>query len=81
MALGKSISEVNQMSAWEIKEWEAYERVTGQFGQERNDQLAAMLAKTIVNLFRSKGSKTAVTTDFIPKWGFEEVNGDGREHP
>lgn len=68
-----------KLSAWEIKEWAAYEFVSGPLGGERVDMLAAMLAKTMVNLFRSKGSREATVTDYMPKWGTREVNDHG-EH-
>nr|WP_232788979.1 hypothetical protein [Streptomyces odonnellii] len=45
----------------------AYENVTGLIGGERLDGLVAMLAATVANTARSKGTK-AQPKDFLPKW-------------
>lgn len=67
------------MSAREMKEWQAYEVVHGPLGGDRADILAGMITKTMVNLFRHKGTKEAKVTDYMPKWGVEGVTDHG-EH-
>lgn len=59
-----------RMSSEELTQWQAYERVTGTLGQERDDQLAALVAERVTNSISSpkKGSKRPEMKDFIPQW-------------
>lgn len=52
----------------ELSEWVAYEQITGPLGPERSDIHAGIIAATIANSNRGKGSKKAKPADFIPKW-------------
>jgi len=57
-----------QMTSDELTRWAAYERVTGSLGQERDDQLTALLSERITSMLnRRKGRKVSVS-DFLPQW-------------
>lgn len=51
----------------ELAEWAAYERMHGPLGQQRDDQLTALVASTVANAFRD-GGKVAQVSDFLPTW-------------
>lgn len=55
------------MSARELREWQAYEKVEGPIGAERMDYLVAMLAQNITNSLRMSGKREPIKS-FIPKW-------------
>lgn len=52
----------------ELAEWMAFERVNGPLGGERSDFQAALIASTVVNAQRTKGSPIAQVSDFLPEW-------------
>ena len=55
-----------RVSSTELTEWQAYEQVSGQLGQERDDVLAALVSLVVAN---SAGSKKKLKlADFLPKW-------------
>ncbi|WP_433225615.1 phage tail assembly protein T [Actinomadura formosensis] len=51
----------------ELTEWQIYERMYGPLGQQRDDQLAALIAAAVANVFRDKG-KAAEPKDYLPRW-------------
>jgi len=53
------------MSSAELTEWQAYERVSGPFGAERQDVLAAMVAYYVVSAL---GAKKAKLSKMVPDW-------------
>jgi hypothetical protein len=55
------------MSARELREWQAYEKVEGPIGAERMDYLAAMLAERVTNMLRSSGKNESIKS-FMPSW-------------
>jgi len=56
------------MTSWELAEWMAYERVAGPIGDARGDVQAAIVASTVANANRGRGTKRATPKDFIPEW-------------
>lgn len=57
---------LERTSSRELSEWQAYEKVTGPLGQERDDTLAALVALVVAN---SAGSKKKLKlSDFLPTW-------------
>jgi len=50
----------------------AYERVAGPLGGQRIDIGAAVVAATLANINRAKGSRSYDIDDFMPKWRVEE---------
>lgn len=59
---------LDRVDSRELTEWEAYERVAGPIGQERLDELFAMLMTIIANVNRSKKQRAYETRQFRPKW-------------
>jgi hypothetical protein len=59
---------VDTITSKEITEWQAYEQVAGPLGDERNDQLHAMMAHLLVMVNSSNESKQYETTEFLPPW-------------
>lgn len=55
---------LSRMSSLELTEWMAYYKLEP-FGQERGDLQAGLVAATVVNLFKDKGSKAASPADFV----------------
>lgn len=53
------------MSSAEMTDWQAYEKVTGPLGSERDDTLAAMTAFYVVSAL---GSKKARLDKLLPRW-------------
>lgn len=53
------------MPASEITQWQAYERVAGPLGGERDDVLAAMSAYYVVTAL---GAKRARIEKMLPRW-------------
>ncbi len=66
MTVGELLARIDSR---ELTEWEAYERVAGPVGDERFDQLFAMLQATIANVNRGKNQKAYEPSAFLPKWG------------
>lgn len=56
---------LERMSARELSEWMAYERVTGTLGAERGDATAALTAYHIV---QALGAKKVKPDQLMPKW-------------
>lgn len=54
-------------SSAELTEWQAYERVTGQLGDERHDVLASLTAYYVVAALHGKKSKARLDK-MIPQW-------------
>lgn len=52
----------------EITEWMVYEKIAGPLGGKRVDVGAAIVAATVANTNRRKGTKAANPDDFVPKW-------------
>jgi hypothetical protein len=71
---------LTHMSSREFTYWQAYERVTGFLGQERDDILAAMVAERVTSMLqgKQKGKRTKQwqISDFIPKWGATKPSGE-----
>lgn len=57
-----------RISARELSEWIAYERIEGPLGGARGDYHAALVASTVANSNRGKG-KAHKLSDFLLKWG------------
>lgn len=57
-----------RMSAREFADWRAYERVTGPFGAERQDVLAAMTAFYVVSALAGKKGKKPRLDKMVPRW-------------
>lgn len=57
-----------RIDSTELTAWEAYEKVAGPIGQERDDFLFAMLCSVIANANRGKRSKPFEAKQFMPKW-------------
>lgn len=61
-----SIEEMlERLSARELLQWKAYERIEP-FGEIRADIRMAIQTAALVNLQRSRGSRVAKVTDFMP---------------
>lgn len=60
---------LTRISAAELTEWVAFERIEGPIGSRRGDLQAAIVAATVANANRGKGSKPASPSDFMPDWG------------
>lgn len=58
---------MERMSSRELTEWRAYERVAGPLGPARADVQAAIIAATVTNVNRHKGTPST-PADFIPRW-------------
>ncbi|WP_435107789.1 phage tail assembly protein T [Nocardiopsis synnemataformans] len=58
------------MSSAELTRWMAWEQISGPIGQQRDDQLFALLAAVVSNANRGKGRK-AKPKDFLPDWDRE----------
>jgi hypothetical protein len=56
-----------RVTATELAEWAAYERVAGPLGAPRADLQAGIIAATVANANRGKG-RAAIPADFIPEW-------------
>lgn len=65
------------MSSKELREWQAYEFITGPIGGERDDYLMSVLAERVTNMLRM-GGKEATIKQFMPKWDREEIIEDGK---
>jgi hypothetical protein len=59
---------LHRMTSSELAEWQVYERLYGPVGQERDDQLAALVAATIANAMSGKKGKRHKIRDFLPVW-------------
>lgn len=59
---------LQRISADELTEWMAYERIAGPLGPDRGDYQAGVIAATIANVNRKKNSRKYRPADFIPRW-------------
>jgi hypothetical protein len=59
---------LERISASELTDWLAYERIAGPLGPERGDVQAAVIASTIANVNRGKRGKIFKPKDFMPQW-------------
>jgi hypothetical protein len=57
-----------RIDAVELTEWQAFERLNGPLGGERDDLHAALIAATVVNALSGKKGRRAKVADFLPKW-------------
>lgn len=64
--LGKSLGEVLELPALEVAEWAAYHRISP-IGAYRSDIQAGIVASTVANVNRGKGTKAFKATDFMIK--------------
>ncbi len=62
-----TIAEVGEMSSPEFSEWYAKCQLDGGWGEARADLRAGIIAATIANANRSKGSKAFSPADFMPQ--------------
>lgn len=60
-----------EMDSRELTEWAAYELVEP-FGEWRDDLRSGIVASTIANALRGKGSRSFKPEDFIPEFGQAE---------
>ncbi len=68
-----TVSELlDRTSSLELSEWRAYERDTGPIGQQRDDQLAAMVAFYTVRALTGKSGKSLKLRDVVPSWKPDE---------
>lgn len=65
MTVGELLARI---SSRELTEWRAYETITGPLGPPRADLHAGIIAATIANIHRGKGSRALAPGDFIPRW-------------
>lgn len=65
--LGKSLGEVLELPALEVAEWAAYHRGVSPIGAYRSDIQAGIVASTVANVNRSKGTRAFKATDFMIK--------------
>jgi hypothetical protein len=57
-------------SAQELTDWAAYERLTGPLDLgHRADVHAGIIAATVANVMRARGSRRFTPEDFVPPWG------------
>ncbi|MGE5619531.1 MAG: DUF4035 domain-containing protein [Sphingomonadaceae bacterium] len=63
---------LSRISSRELTEWIEYAKLEP-FGEERADLRAAIVAATIANVYRRKGSKPFKPSDFMPAFGPEEA--------
>jgi hypothetical protein len=63
---------LDRITSTELAEWTAYERLYGPLGQERDDNLAALVSTTIANAMRGKKGRRLRLKDFMPSWGGKE---------
>ena len=66
MALGCTVRELlHGIESKELAEWQAYYNLEP-WGEERADLRAGIVASTIANVFRGKGSPPKKPKDFMP---------------
>lgn len=74
MPIGEMLA---RMSAQEITDWIAYERISGPLGPVRGDWQAAIVAATVYGAAATKKTKRRKLKDFLPKWvGDRRVSSD-----
>jgi hypothetical protein len=56
-----------EIDSQEFASWLAYDRISP-FGEERADLRSAIVAATLANANRGKGTKPFTTADFMPRW-------------
>jgi len=59
---------LGRMSSSEMSEWIAYAQIEP-FGEERADLRAAIIASTVANTARQRGSRAFKPEDFMPQFG------------
>ncbi len=59
---------LSRISAAELVDWAAYERIAGPLGPARSDIQAGIVASTIANVMRTRRGRTYKPKDFIPQW-------------
>ena len=57
-----------RISAAELTDWLAFERIAGPLGPDRADVQAGIVASTIANVNRGKRGRKYKPADFIPQW-------------
>ena len=66
--MGKSVKQLlAEMDSAELTEWMAYEQVEP-FGEWRADLRAGIIASTIANALRGRGSRPLTPEDFMPQF-------------
>ncbi|SFE54556.1 Protein of unknown function [Actinopolyspora alba] len=66
--LGYTVDELlTRITARELAEWQAFERLEGPLGGARGDVHAAMITAAITNANRSKGPPKK-PAEFLPQW-------------
>lgn len=67
--LGTTVAELlARVSSRELTEWMAYEKISGPLGGRRLDVVAAIVASTVLNTNRRKGTAPIKPDDMIPRW-------------
>ena len=67
LALGRPVGEMlSTMSSHELAEWMAFERVEGPVGEMRDDLRTGIMASTVANVNRKRGSRPFTPADFMP---------------
>ena len=61
---------LHRISARELREWQAFERIYGPVGPARDDHLAALIAAQVASTFANKAANVA---DFMPPWDVRET--------
>ena len=69
MTVGELLARI---SSRELTEWALYAEMEP-FGETRADLRAGIVASTMANLYRQKGSKALTPADFMPKFGPKET--------
>jgi hypothetical protein len=65
MTVGELLARV---SAAELTDWMAYERISGPLGAGRADLQAGIIAATVANVNRAKGKRAYRPDEFIPRF-------------
>lgn len=70
--MGKTVRQLlSEMDSMELTEWMAYDQVEP-FGEWRADLRAGIVASTIANALRGRGSRPLAPEDFIPRFAARE---------
>lgn len=67
------------ISARELAEWLAFERIEGPLGPERIDYAAAVVAQTIIAMNLKKGKKPPKLSELTIDWDTDKPKGSGLE--
>lgn len=68
LALGRNLSDILKLPLAELNAWKAYYNVFP-FGDVRGDIQSGIVASTLANVNRARGTKAYGPDDFIPKYG------------